>query len=180
MCARKGCGINPFRLGAPEFYGKGEEHKVDTAKPFTVVTRFLTNNNSATGALSEIRRFYIQDGRTIPSTSQSNIKALSKANISPSGGKFEGALTEGYCNARDFDDHTQQDGLKTMIEALGRGMVMVLSIWNSERDSMAWLDAGRNGPCQEGEGKPDKIAQKTPDVTVTFSNIKWGDVGSTA
>ncbi|KAK1775847.1 concanavalin A-like lectin/glucanase domain-containing protein [Copromyces sp. CBS 386.78] len=179
VCARKGCGINPFRLGAPEFYGKGEEHKVDTSRPFTVVTRFLTDNNSTTGALGEIRRLYIQDGKTIPSTSVSNIKALNKANISPSGGKFEGALTEGYCNARDFGDHAQMDGLKTMGQALGRGMVMVFSIWNSEADSMKWLDAGQNGPCQDGEGKPAKIAQKTPDVTVTFSNIKWGDIGST-
>ncbi|EGO54464.1 hypothetical protein NEUTE1DRAFT_103914 [Neurospora tetrasperma FGSC 2508] len=164
MCARKGCGINPFRLGAPEFYGKGQKHKVDTTRPFTVVTRFFTDDNSTTGALTEIRRVYIQDGKTIPATYNSNIKALNHANIPPSGGKFEGALTEGYCSARDFDDHARLGGLKTIGQALGRGMVMVLSIWNSERDSMAWLDAGKNGPCQD----------------VTFSNIRWGDIGSNA
>ncbi|EAA28406.2 glycoside hydrolase family 7 protein [Neurospora crassa] len=143
MRARKGCGINPFRLGAPEFYGKDQEHKVDTSRPFTVVTRFFTDDNSTTGALTEIRRVYIQDGKTFPATYSSNIKALNHANTSPSGGKFEAALTEGYCSARGFDDHVRLDGLKTMGQALGRGMIMVLSIWNSERDSMAWLDAGK-------------------------------------
>ncbi|KAK3492493.1 glycoside hydrolase [Neurospora hispaniola] len=128
MCARKGCGINPFRLV----------------------------------------------------TYSSNIKAPIHANISPSGGKFEGALTEGYCSARDFDHHARLSGLKTMGEALGRGMVMVLSIWNSERHSMAWLNAGKNGSCQDGEGKPERIVKKTPNVTVTFSNIRWGDIDSTA
>ncbi|KAL0469855.1 glycoside hydrolase [Neurospora intermedia] len=169
VCARKGCGINPFRLGAPKFYGKGQQHKVDTSRPFTVTT----------GALTDIKRVYIQDGKTILTTYNSNFKALNHANISLSGSKFEGALTEGYCSARGFDDHVRLDGLKTIGQALGRGMVMALSIWNSERDSMAWLDAGNNGPCQDGEGKPDRIAKKTPDVTVTFSNIRWGDIGST-
>lgn len=181
-CARKGCGINPFRLGAPEFYGKGQEHKVDTSRPFTVITRFFTDDNSTTGALTEIRRVYIQDGKTIPATYNLNTKALNHANISLSGVKFEGALTEGYCSARDFDDHARLGRLKTIGQALGHGLVMVhvLSIWNSERDSMVWLDAGKNGPCQDGEGKPDRIAKKTPDVTVTCSNIGWSDIGSTA
>ncbi|KAK3503655.1 glycoside hydrolase [Neurospora crassa] len=180
MRARKGCGINPFRLGAPEFYGKGQEHKVDISRPFTVVTRFFTDDNSTTGALTEIKRVYIQDGKTIPATYSWNLKARNHANISPGGGKFEGALTEGYCSARDFDHHARLDGLKTIGQALGRGMVMGLSIWNSERGSMAWLDAEKNGPCEDGEGKPDRIAKKTPDVTVTFSDIRWGDIGSTA
>ncbi len=58
-----GCDFNPYRMGNTSFYGAAKT--VDTTKPFTVVTQFLTDDGTATGSLSEIKRFYVQNGVTI-------------------------------------------------------------------------------------------------------------------
>ena len=44
---------------------------------------------------------------------------------------------------------------------------------------MNWLDSGANGPCNATEGDPALIEQNAPGTHVVFSNIKWGDIGST-
>lgn len=44
---------------------------------------------------------------------------------------------------------------------------------------MMWLDGDDAGPCVEGEGLPENILKVESHPTVTFSNIKWGDIGST-
>ena len=62
LCDKDGCDINPFRNGDRSFYGKGPEFTVDSTKPMTVVTQFLTVNGKDNGDLSEIRRFYVQPG----------------------------------------------------------------------------------------------------------------------
>ncbi|KXX82701.1 putative endo-beta-1,4-glucanase celB [Madurella mycetomatis] len=172
VCDKDGCGINTFALGTPNFYGPGLT--VDSSRPFTIVTQFLTNDNTSTGTLSEIRRLYIQDGNIIPNTAETTNDAV--RNI-PNG--FEGAVTEDYCTARDASDFLRLGGMGGMGESLARGMVLVMSIWNSPGDFMSWLDGGDNGPCNATAGDPQRIVELTPDVSVTFSNIRWGDIGST-
>lgn len=54
-----------------------------------------------------------------------------------------------------------------------------MSIWNDNVQQMAWLDQGNNGPCQRGQGSPQNIMSQKPDTHVVFSNIRWGDIGST-
>lgn len=44
---------------------------------------------------------------------------------------------------------------------------------------MTWLDSGDAGPCDGLSGAPAVIEQETPDTSVTFSAIKWGEIGST-
>ncbi len=39
--------------------------QVDTTQPFTVRTQFVTADGTDNGALSEIRRTYVQNGKTI-------------------------------------------------------------------------------------------------------------------
>ncbi|KAI1205055.1 glycoside hydrolase family 7 protein [Annulohypoxylon truncatum] len=72
-----------------------------------------------------------------------------------------------------------QGGLAGMGAALGRGMVLAMSIWNDPTQQMSWLDAGANGPCNIAESTPANIQAQHPDTHVTFSNIRWGDIGST-
>ena len=48
-----------------DFYGRGEEYAVNTLKPMTVVTQFLTTDGTDTGDFSEMRRHYIQDGKIV-------------------------------------------------------------------------------------------------------------------
>lgn len=67
LCDKDGCDINPFRNGNQSFYGKGSTFSVDSSRPMTVVTQFLTSNGQDDGDLSEIRRFYVQDGKAIES-----------------------------------------------------------------------------------------------------------------
>jgi cellulose 1,4-beta-cellobiosidase len=50
-------------MGNTTFLGEGMT--VDTIKTITVVTQFLTSDNTTSGDLSEIRRIYVQDGKVI-------------------------------------------------------------------------------------------------------------------
>jgi cellulose 1,4-beta-cellobiosidase len=62
-----GCDLNTYRLGQTNFYGPGPSFQVDSTQPVTVVTQFITSDNTSTGDLVEIRRLYVQNGKTIPS-----------------------------------------------------------------------------------------------------------------
>jgi hypothetical protein len=46
---------------------------------------------------------------------------------------------------------------------------------------MDWLDgkASGSGPCDATEGNPAVIKVNQPDVSLTFSELKWGEIGST-
>ena len=61
-CDADGCDFNPYRMGNTTFFGVGKT--IDTSKPVTVVTQFITADGSTTGTLSEIKRFYVQNGVT--------------------------------------------------------------------------------------------------------------------
>lgn len=58
-------------------------------------------------------------------------------------------------------------------------MVLTFAIWNDATGYMNWLDTGSNGPCSTTEGNPSLILQNNPTTHVVFSNIRWGDIGST-
>ncbi|KAI1813125.1 concanavalin A-like lectin/glucanase domain-containing protein [Poronia punctata] len=158
-CDKGGCGLNPYAQGFKDYYGPGGT--VDTSKPFTVVTQFNTDDGTTSGTLASITRKYIQDGAVIDSAS-------------PDGD----VITQESCYAADPDAETF-GGLTTMGEALGRGMVLTFAIWNDASQFMNWLDSGSNGPCSETEGDPALIAENDATTHVVFSNIRWGDIGST-
>jgi len=103
------------------------------------------------GTLSQITRSYIQNGKQI------------------SGG---GTITS--CGST-----STTGGLPGIGQALGSGMVLVMSIWNDPSQDMAWLDAGSDGPCASGAGSPSTIESQYPNTHVIFSNIRYGDIGST-
>ena len=186
-CDKSGCGINPFSTGAKTYYGPGLT--VDTAKPFTVVTQFVTSDGTPAGDLTEIRRLYVQGGRVIPNagvsatTSVASQYAAAAARrdtaAAPDAAAAGGAITQDFCTARNASSFLRLGGMAGMGGALGRGMVLVFSIWNSAGDFMNWLDSGSNGPCSNTSGDPALIVAGSPDVSVTFSNVRWGDIGST-
>jgi cellulose 1,4-beta-cellobiosidase len=74
-------------------------------------------------------------------------------------------------------------------EALGRGMVLVFSIWEDSGSNMLWLDSTYSvnatipgmarRPCPESSGNQADIITEFPGAQVTFSNIKVGGLGST-
>ena len=131
-----------------------------------MTTQFLTDDGTTIGALDEIRRLYVQDGKIIHNA----VVKFQKTHID--------SITNAYCK-EDSSSFQKRGGLPAMGEALGRGMVLVFSIWNDAGAYMNWLDAGTAGPCNMKEGNPDLIVKQDPSTAVTFSNIKWGEIGST-
>lgn len=158
-CDHAGCGLNPYAKGNQGYWGPGGT--VDTSKPFTVITQFNTDDGTTTGTLTSISRRYIQNGKLVASSSEAG-----------------DVITAEGCDAESASS-AQFGGLKTMGEALGRGMVLTFAIWNDAGQFMNWLDAGKNGPCSETEGDPALLIKNHPDAHVIFSKIRWGDIGST-
>merc|ERR1711998_752698 len=184
ICDMDGCDFNPYRLGAKKFFGPGPEFAVDSTKPMTVVTQFITDDGTDDGDLAEIRRFYVQDGQKIDN-----------AKVSIEGLDAYDSLTAANCHAQKdlfnepnlFEKH---GGFKRISDALGRGMVLVLSLWVDSAVDMLWLDStylaegtgplgGERGPCATDSGVPADVEEATPDAWTSFTNIKFGEIGST-
>ena len=111
-------------MGNKEFYGRGEEFTVNTLKPMTVVTQFLTTDGTDEGDLSEIRRFYVQDGNIIHSPA-STILSNNADSITD---EFCAEKKELFENINDFGE---KGGNAGMGESLDRRHVLALSLWDA-------------------------------------------------
>merc|ERR1712151_1078683 len=143
VCDKNGCDVQTFRLGNKEFFGKGGT--VDTSQKITVVTQFITEDGTDTGALKEIRRHYVQNGKKIETPS-----------LSVGSGSFN-SISEEFCKAEvglfaDKTNFLDKGGLKSMDAAMEHGMVLVLSLWDDHDVNMLWLDS--NYPTDQAEAKP--------------------------
>ncbi|KKF96734.1 Exoglucanase 1 [Ceratocystis platani] len=176
-CDPDGCDFNSYRMGDTEFFGAGK--KIDSTKKVTVVTQFI---KSSDGKLADIKRFYVQDGVTFEN-SESKISGVSGNSIN-----------EEFCSAQkkafgDKDSFTSSGGLAQMGAALEQGMVLVMSLWDDNYASMLWLDStypvdstaagSARGECSTSSGKPSDIRASDANSKVIFSNIKFGDIGTT-
>ncbi|KAI5782102.1 endoglucanase EG-1 [Peziza echinospora] len=165
VCDKWGCTYNPYGLGNHDYYGLGLT--VDTSRPFTVVTQFPAGED---GRLKEIRRLYVQDGVVIQNAAVASDTSADPVNY----------ISDEFCAPRVGDGHYMDLGATPVMgDALSRGMVLAFSIWWDEGGFMQWLDGGNAGPCNATEGDPKNIKEIQPDTAVTFSNVKWGEIGST-
>ena len=178
VCDPDGCDFNSYRQGNKSFYGLGKT--VDTTKKVTVVTQFFKNS---AGELSEIKRFYAQNGVVIPN-SESTIAGVTGNSI-----------TQSYCDAQkaafgDTGDFNAKGGMKQMGVALAKPMVLVMSVWDDHAVNMLWLDStfpvdkagvpgAERGACATTSGVPSEVEAQVPNSNVVFSNIKFGPIGST-
>jgi len=185
VCDKDGCDFNPYRMGAAGYYGFGQDFPVDTAKPLTVVTQFLTSNGTDQGDLVEIRRFFVQDGRRIDDAN-STVPGVSGNSI-----------TDEFCSAQkkafqDLDDFKVKGGMKKVGEAMEQGLVLALSLWDDGATEMRWLDASfpaeeprdsrpgvARGPCDGSDSNPTKLRAEHASATVKYTNIRYGEIGST-
>ena len=184
VCDKDGCDFNPYRLGDKSFFGPAANFTIDTTKTFTVVTQFITTDGSDNGDLSEIRRLWVQNGKVINSN---NVTV---------GGKQFNSITDNFCNAQkqafgDPNDYEKRGGNKAMGGSLERGMVLVMSLWDDHAVHMLWLDSSyppdkspsapgvTRGTCPTSSGAPDQVENQYPNAYVTYSNIKYGELGST-
>jgi len=157
VCDAWGCGLNTFTRGNQQFYCRGAGCAVDSTLPHTVVTQFITADGTDNGRLMEIRRHYVQNGRRI------DIPYFNGYN----------SLSDDYCRA--FGIPSSLGGTAStsdMTEGLKK-MVLSMSLWGDPNDGsqMSWMDNPPNGPCPNGH--------KEQNPKVTFSNIKFGPIGST-
>ncbi|TGO47825.1 hypothetical protein BCON_0262g00120 [Botryotinia convoluta] len=182
VCDGDGCDFNPYRLGNTTFYGSGMT--IDTTKPFSVVTQFITDDGTETGTLTEIKRFYVQ-GDVVYEQPSSDISGVSGNSI-----------TDDFCAAQktafgDTDYFTQKGGMAAMGKKMADGMVLVLSIWDDYNVNMLWLDSDyptdkdastpgvSRGSCATDSGVPATVEAASGSAYVTFSSIKYGPIGST-
>ncbi|KAJ7823413.1 cellulase [Mycena olivaceomarginata] len=180
FCDKDGCDFNSYRMGDTSFLGPGKT--VDTNSKFTVVTQFV----APSGTLTEIRRLYVQNGKVI-NNSNTNIAGISPA---------VNSITDAFCNAQktafgDTNSFESRGGLAAMGKALARGMVLALSIWDDHTAGMYWLDSTYptdasaskpgvvRGPCSTTSGDPKTVESTEGSNQVIFSNIKFGDIGTT-
>jgi cellulose 1,4-beta-cellobiosidase len=179
-CDPDGCDLNPYRNGATSFYGPGME--VDTTKPFTVVTQFLTDSS---GTINNVVRFYVQNGVLYATPDATTIT-----------GYTGNSITAGYCTAElstfgeASPNHFSADGGFPQIQAgWENGMVLVLSLWDDHFANMLWLDstyptAGGSpgdvrGSCATSSGVPAQVEANAGNIKVIYSNIKSGAINST-
>ncbi|KAI0700609.1 cellulase [Cytidiella melzeri] len=183
LCDPDGCDFNSYRMGDKTFLGKGLT--VDTSQKFTVVTQFISDDGTTTGNLAEIRRFYVQNNKIIPN-SQVSITGIDPVN----------SITDNFCTEQktvfgDTNRFAAKGGLKQMGAALKTGMVLALSLWDDYAASMLWLDSDypttadptkpgvARGTCPTTSGVPADVESQDASASVTYSNIKFGDLNST-
>lgn len=151
----------------------------------TVVTQFITSDNTATGTLTAIRRIYVQNGKVIQQ-SNTNVAGITKTN----------QITDTFCNQQkaatgDTNKFQANGGLAAMGDDMDDGMVLVMSIWDDYAANMLWLDSkyptnaadsaigAVRGTCPTNSGVPSQVNAQYPNSNVIFSNIKFGTLNST-
>ncbi|KAH9886106.1 glycoside hydrolase [Xylariomycetidae sp. FL2044] len=177
-CDPDGCDLNPFRHGNTDFYGKGKT--VDTSKKFTVVTQFHGSGTT----LDSINQYFIQDGVKIEVPTSQVVDGGNEIN-------------QAFCDASKdlFGDNQrfeEMGGLAQMGKATGAPMVLVMSVWDDAYANMLWLDGEKypldrdasepgvaRGECAVDGSTPEQVREEQADAKVTYSNIKFGPIGST-
>ncbi len=182
LCDKQGCDFNLFRLGNKTFYGHNKS--INTTKPFTVITQFITSSGTDSGNLYEIRRIWKQDD-----------KFLSNTTVWIDDKQYQ-SVTDSYCNAqkqefKDYNRYEELGGCKVMGDAMDRGMVLSMSILDDPDTYLLWLESNfpanestsipgvARGPCNVTTGRQGDLIDHHYDSTVTLSNIRYGEIGST-
>lgn len=166
-------------MGATDFYGVGKT--IDTSKPFTVITEFITNDGTDSGDLIEIRRKYVQNG-VIYNNPQSTVAGING-----------NSLTSDLCDSQksvfgERNEFKAKGGLKAIGDAFSRGMVLVFSIDDDFFSQMLWLDSAwptdfdpsmpgiTHGECPTTSGAVSDLEVSGNKAYVKFSNIKVGPI----
>ena len=184
VCDMDGCDLNPYRSGNPKFYGPGTTYTLNSLLPFKVVTQFLTIDGTDAGYLAEIKRFFVQNGKKIEFP-KSNISDLT----------FNSMTTDNCLKQKSaFGENpyfSTAGSLRGLGNAMDRGMVLTMSIWDDAYTKMKWLDgkfptnadekkAGvMRGPCAANTGDPETMKKQFPNAQVTFTGLKVGKIGTT-
>jgi cellulose 1,4-beta-cellobiosidase len=169
---KDGADVNPYRNGNVKFYGPNSSFEVDTSRAFEVHTEFITSNNTDSGYLTSIHRYYVQDGKRIEGFNQTD------ASIAAQKSKYN-----------EVNRFAALGGLKTMGELIRNKMVLVLSLWDdSSPAQMLWLDGvypkgstaagAKRGPCPSTGQDPNSLRNNFPNSFVIYSDIQINKLSS--
>merc|ERR1712242_466727 len=182
LCDKNGCDMQSYRLGNKQFFGPGSEFQIDSTKPITVTTQFITNDGTDHGKLVEVKQFYTQNGKTIEHPSYTV------------NGNQHNTITDDFCKdwvaeTQDGTNFLEKGGLGAMEKAIDAGVVLVMSLWDDHYANMLWLDStypvdstdpgAARGTCGTDSGVPTDVESQHADSHVIFSDIKFGPIGST-
>merc|ERR1719387_2747055 len=188
VCDKDGCDFNAWRMGDRTFYGRGSKFTLDTSKPMTLVTQFLTHDGTDDGELTEIRRIWVQDGKVVHNAKSKNFKPF------PESSTITEQMCEDSATAYGGNNHFRHlGGLKEMGDSIARGHVLAISLWDDIEVAMMWLDSDwpRNkdpathpgvsrGPCPgEAMSFPKYVRENFPDATHRYTDFAIGEIGST-
>jgi cellulase len=104
------------------------------------------------GTLTEVKRLYVQGGKVT---------------------KAAQSLNDMFCKWPSGPGRVYS--MANMGASFQKGHVVVFSLWAS--DGMSWMDGGNAGPCTSYNVNAIKTSQ--PNLKVTWSDVKFGDIDST-
>jgi cellulose 1,4-beta-cellobiosidase len=185
VCDKNGCDIQSYRLKNNKFYGPGPEFQVDSSKPVTVTTQFITDDGTDTGKIVEAKQFYTQNGKTIEHPHYTV------------NGNQHNSITDQFCadwvaETKDGTNFLEKGGMDAVETIFEKGGVLVMSLWDDHYANMLWLDSkfpidadcdtnpnSCRGSCSILSGVPADVETSIPNATVHFSGIKYGRIGTT-
>merc|ERR1712226_894640 len=106
-----------------KFWGVGKDFAVDSSKPVTVTTQFITDDGTDEGTIVEVKQFYTQNGKTIEHPMYT-------------------------VNGHNF---LEKGGMKAVDTIFETGGVLVMSLWDDHYANMLWLDSTYpvDGTCNQ-------------------------------
>lgn len=158
---------------------------MDSTKPVTVVTQWITQDGTDNSDLKEIKRYFVQNG-----------KVIENPTMKFSGAEQYNSLSDEACAVKaktfeDPNDFAAKGGMSGFGAALDRGMVLALSLWDDDYANMLWLDSDypltephskagvSRGSCATTTGTPSEVRSQSGSAKVKYSNIKYGSIGTT-
>merc|ERR1719361_100297 len=164
VCDKNGCDVQSWRFGERDFYGPGSKFKIDSNKPVTVTTQFVTDDGTDDGTIVEARQFYTQGGKTVEHK----------------------MCADWVAETKDGTNFLEKGGMKAVDTVFKNGAVLVISLWDDHYANMLWLDAKYpidgtcdqpgvcRGSCPVTSGVPADVEKDLANATIKFSDIKYG------
>merc|ERR1739845_165392 len=169
VCDKNGCDIQAYRFNVRDFYGPSDKFKVNSLKPVTVTTQFMTDDGTDSGTINGNKHKTISDDM----------------------------CKDWVAETKDGTNFIEKGGMGAVDTVFKNGAVLVMSLWDDHYANMLWLDstypvdqhkacqAGKGDPgtcrgsCDITSGVPADVEKDVANATIHFSDIKYGKIGTT-
>ena len=96
--------------------------------------QFVTADNTDTGVLKEIRRYYKQNGNTVQqpkvSVNGNTYDSITDDFCKDQATEFAIPDNEGNVYSYDFNEFGRKGGMQSLSDSMDRGLVLVMSLWD--------------------------------------------------